>query len=75
MKISIPWHELGSEALEALLQDIVTRDGTDYGSIEVSTEQKIKQALQSLKSGKSLLLWDGDLESANLVDKEAFSEN
>lgn len=66
----IPYDSLETDILERLLGEIVTRDGTDYGSEEKSTAEKINAALRTLQSGKSVLLWDDATESASLVSKE-----
>lgn len=33
--LKIPYHELSPEALHGVVEEFVTRDGTDYGEIEV----------------------------------------
>ena len=66
----IPEKTLKKEVLESLLQEIVTRDGTDYGEQELSTEQKVNNALRALEQGRMKLLWDAEIESASLVTSE-----
>jgi len=67
--VKIPWQELSSESLDSLLEEIVTRDGTDYGAQEKTTEQKVTLALNQLKSGLAVLYWNTELESATLLNK------
>jgi uncharacterized protein YheU (UPF0270 family) len=62
----IPYEQLEQEVLYELLKEIVTRDGTDYGNTEVSTEDKISSALKALKNGRANLYWDADSETATL---------
>lgn len=64
--MEIPWQELDTETLDRLLSEIVTRDGTDYGFHEKSTEAKIASARKALISGSSILLWDAETETAVL---------
>jgi hypothetical protein len=66
----IPEKTLKKEVLESLLEEIVTRDGTDYGEQELSTEQKVNNALRALEQGRMKLLWDAEIESASLVTSE-----
>jgi uncharacterized protein len=66
----IPYESLANEVLTRLLEEIVTRDGTDYGLVETATSEKIDAALMKLKQGKSVLLWEEETESASLVSKE-----
>ena len=39
--IIIPYDQLSIEALKGVIEEFVTRDGTDYGEIEVSLEIKL----------------------------------
>tara|TARA_R110002073_G_scaffold142342_2_gene294209 strand:+ start:389 stop:598 length:210 start_codon:yes stop_codon:yes gene_type:complete len=64
--MKIPYKQLDQKVLYELLKEIVTRDGTDYGNTEVSTEEKISSALGALKHGKADLYWDADSETASL---------
>ncbi len=64
----IPWQSLERETLERLLAEIVTRDGTDYGAVERTTEAKVEAALRSLRSNRARLYWHSDTETAALVD-------
>lgn len=66
----IPYDSLEPHVLERLLQEIVTRDGTDYGEVELATSEKINAALRALKESRSVLLWDEASESASLVSKD-----
>ena len=65
--IIIPFRELAPETLDALLQEIVTRDGTDYGDIEVAVAQKVGQVKQLLQSGVACLCYDEASESCNVL--------
>ena len=66
----IPIDSLEKEMLEGLLTEIVTRDGTDYGEVELATEQKVQNAIRGLQSGRMKLLWDVESESASLLSSE-----
>ena len=39
--IKISYGQLHPKTLEAAIEEFVTRDGTDYGEIEVSLDRKI----------------------------------
>ena len=66
----IPYHELSEEALQALIEDFVTRDGTDYGLVEMSMQEKAAYLLVLLKKGDLLITYNDDLQSCGLVTKE-----
>ena len=70
MDTLIPYDSLAPDTLETILDDIVSRDGTDYGDYELSVAQKRQQALQSLKKGEAVLLFDTESETIKMIRKE-----
>ena len=66
----IPYRELSDEALQALLEDFVTRDGTDYGTVEKSMQDKVDHLLVLLKKGELFISYDEKLDSCGLVTKQ-----
>ncbi len=58
---------LSPEALRGLVEEFVTRDGTDYGSVERSTDDKIRDVLEQLESGEARIVFDRESETANIV--------
>ncbi len=71
----IPFQELSTEALQALMEDFVTRDGTDYGQIEMSMQEKSEYLLTRLKRGDLLISYNAELQSCGLVTKEALRKS
>jgi uncharacterized protein YheU (UPF0270 family) len=59
--------QLSPEALRGLIEEFVTRNGTDYGAVERSVEEKIAQVRAQLTSGEALLVFDPKTEAANIV--------
>ena len=59
--------DLSAEALRGLIEEFVTRDGTDYGAVERSVEEKIAQIRAQLASGEARLVFDPATETANIV--------
>ena len=59
--------DLSPEALRGLIEEFVTRDGTDYGDVERSVEEKIAQVSAQLASGEARLVFDPDTQTANVV--------
>ena len=56
--VKIPYDQLSSKALKGVVEEFVTRDGTDYGEVEVSLETTVFQVLNQLKSGKAVIVFD-----------------
>jgi uncharacterized protein YheU (UPF0270 family) len=70
----IPYNELSAEALQALIEDFVTRDGTDYGQDEVSMQDKAAHLLALLNTGELLITYNEDTQSCGLVTKAELSK-
>jgi uncharacterized protein len=44
----IPHQNLSPEALHGVIEEFVTRDGTDYGLVEATLEQKINGVMRQI---------------------------
>jgi uncharacterized protein YheU (UPF0270 family) len=47
--------------------EFVTRDGTDYGAVEKSEEEKLARVMAQLDSGEACVVFDPETETANIV--------
>ena len=68
--LKIPYDQLSPEALNGVIEEFVTRDGTDYGEFEVPLETKISQVLGQLKSGKAVIVFDQATETCNILNSD-----
>lgn len=59
--------QLSAAALRGLIEDFVTRDGTDYGAVERSVEEKAQQVAEQLAAGDAQIVFDSDNETASIV--------
>ena len=67
--IKIPYDQLSTETLEALITEFVVRDATDYGETEVPLERKIEQVKKQLQSGKAIIVFDESTQTCNIVSR------
>lgn len=65
--VRIPYAQLSPEALQGVVEEFVSRDGTDYGEIEASMETKISQVLDQIKTGKAVIVFDQDSETCTIL--------
>ncbi|ROS00988.1 hypothetical protein EDC56_1411 [Sinobacterium caligoides] len=72
--MKIPYQQLSSDALDALLDEIVTREGTDYGAVAMSLEQRKLQLRSSLEAGEANIVFDAETETVNVINQQAFNE-
>jgi uncharacterized protein YheU (UPF0270 family) len=63
----VPVDALAPDVLRALIEEFVTRDGTDYGAQEVALEQKVENLRRQLARGEARIVFDPESESVNIV--------
>ena len=49
-----------------MIEEFITRGGTDYGAVEASLETKFKQVKNKLKDGSAVLVFDDETETTNI---------
>ena len=59
----IPHTQLSPAALRAIVEEFVTRDGTDHSSVE----RRIEAVLRHLDAGRVELYFDDETESCNIL--------
>lgn len=70
----IPPERLPNDVLDALIEEFVTREGTDYGSVEYLLADKVKHVRQQLMRGDIVISFNQETESCTLIgDKEAIT--
>ena len=65
--VVVPWERLSAAALRGVLEEFITREGTEYGADDVGLERKLAQVQRQLEAGEVLVLFDGESETVNLV--------
>lgn len=65
----IPYEQLSAEALTGLIEEFITREGTDYGWEEVTLATKVEQVRQQLKRGDVVIVFDPATESVSLLTR------
>jgi len=67
--VEIPVGRISPEALDGLIEEFVTRDGTDYGEQEQTLEAKKRAVAGQLDRGEVVIVFDPESETCNLVPK------
>ena len=64
----IPHTKLSSSALRAIVEEFVTRDGTDHSSVE----RRIETVLLQLRAGRVELHFDSETQTPNILPAEEY---
>jgi len=68
--IVVPHTALSEQTLTGLIEEFVTRSGTDYGREEASVARRIADVRRQLERGEATIVFDPDTETANIVTRE-----
>ncbi|MDA8139920.1 MAG: YheU family protein [Desulfobacteraceae bacterium] len=63
----IPYEKLSVEALRGLLEEVVTRHGTDNGYIQATLEQNVAMVMEQLRRKEVVVVYDEITQTANIV--------
>ena len=65
--VPVDYRDLSPGALRGLMEEFVSREGTDYGLRERSFEDKVRDVERQLESGEARIVYDLFEERANIV--------
>lgn len=69
----IPLEQLNEETLTAIIEDYISREGTDYGLIDASEADKIAQVKLQLQQGSAVIVYSELYESVNILPRDQFN--
>ncbi|MDG3086964.1 YheU family protein [Vibrio hannami] len=69
----IPWEQLEEETLTNLIQEFILREGTDYGDIEFSLQDKVDQVKAQIQSGDAVIVFSELHETIDIKLKRELS--
>jgi uncharacterized protein len=72
--VEIPWRELSADALEGVIEEFATREGTEYGTDDVPLATKVAQIRRQIERGEVLLYFDTALASCQLLTRPQAAE-
>jgi uncharacterized protein YheU (UPF0270 family) len=66
----IPFDQLSKDALQGVIEEYISREGTDYGHIEFSFEQKCEQVLSLIRSAKAQIVFDHQSQTVSIINRD-----
>jgi uncharacterized protein len=64
----IPYEMLSPETLQRVVEEFVSREGTDYGPLEYSFDEKVLGVLNQVKRGSAVVVFDPETETCSIAD-------
>jgi uncharacterized protein len=72
--VSVPYEQVPSESLDAMIESYILRSGTDYGAEEVSLTARVAQLRKQLEKREVLLVFDAESDTCTLVAAATYSK-
>jgi uncharacterized protein len=66
--VIVPWQDIAADSLQNLIEEFVSRDGTDYGEHEIPLSTRVDQVRQLLRRGKVVIWFDEATETVSVFD-------
>ena len=71
-EVLVPWERLSPGALQSVIEEFITREGTDYGHEVHSLTEKVADVRRQLESGDIVVAFDAVEETVTLVPRRLF---
>jgi uncharacterized protein YheU (UPF0270 family) len=68
--MKIPANELSGDAVRAIIEEFITREGTDYGAQEYSLVDKTEHVKRQLEKGEIYIDYDVESQTCQLVSRK-----
>jgi len=65
--MEIPHSQVPEQTLLAIIEEFISREGTDYGHREYTLDEKVEKVKSQLLNGEIKLMFDSETSSCNLV--------
>ena len=65
--VVVPHAELAVDIRQRLIEAFVLREGTEYGSVDISLAAKVGQVMRQLERGEAQIVFDPASESVDIV--------
>ncbi len=65
--VEVPHTALSAETLTGVIEEFVTRAGTDYGTHERTLEEKMADVRRQLERGEAVIVFDPESGTTSIV--------
>jgi uncharacterized protein YheU (UPF0270 family) len=72
VRIRISPDKLSAKALEGVIDDFISREGTDYGHKDYSLAEKRQAVLTQINRGSAVISFDAESETTSIIDSALF---
>lgn len=67
--VEVPLSALSDAALRGVIEEFVSRDGTDYGLQERTLAEKVRDVRRQLERGEAVIVFDPESRTTTIVPR------
>ena len=67
----IPYTALSAESLRGVVEEFVTREGTEYGARDYSLDEKVSHVMEQLEREEVIIEYDPESQTCTLLNKDS----
>ena len=71
----IPHTALSPETLRGIVEEYVTREGTEYGARDYSLDEKVSHVMGQVDRGEVVIEYDPDSQTCNLLGRDTMEHS
>ena len=68
--IHVSEKDLSPESFRGVVENFVLQEGTDYGLIEFTLEEKVNKVIEQIRDKKAALVFDKETETCTVILKD-----
>jgi hypothetical protein len=65
--VEVPYTSLDAGTLRAVVEEFITRSGTDYGPCERTLEEKVSDVMRQLRRDEATVVFDPRTNTVNIL--------
>lgn len=67
--VEVPLNKLNKDTLFRFIEEFVSREGTDYGHVNISFSDKVQSVYHKLQNGEAFVSYDLDTQTTTIVPR------
>ena len=68
--LEIPIDSLSADVLRGVIENFINREGTDYGAVERTLDEKVADVMRQLEEGSARVVFDAESETIQILSVE-----
>lgn len=73
--VEVPYQQLEQDTLQRLIEEFVSRDGSNWGDVDGALERKVAQVMAQLRAKRARVVFDLTSQTTNIILAAGITKN